>query len=358
MSSTPRHASPSPAQIPAPRPASRDTSAPGAGSRSSPPRLRMGVVIVNYKTPALVVDCLASLETQIDPALDAVIVIDNASPDGSLEQITRAIAARGWGSWARAQAAPANDGFAAGNNAGLAELDAGVCFLLNPDTIARPGALASLLALFEAHPRAGICGSALEDAGGRVEAAGRPLPSMLCELDDGMRWGVLRRLVRGPEPALDRAERCGWVSGAALAIRREVIDAVGAMDDGFFLYFEEVDLCRRASRAGWEIWHEPASRIVHLEGSSTGIADRTTRRARYWFESRRRYFVKHHGVVGLLLADALWSAGRLVLRARMLLRLGGSTRGTPLRFARDLLLGDLSAVVRGRAGARCSRPGA
>src|SRR5262249_6671991 len=144
-------------------------------------------------------------------------------------------------------------------------------------------------------------------------------PSPLGELEAGARLGPLSRALARfavtPPPQWE-AHACDWVSGAALIVRREVLERIGPMDDGYFLYFEEVDYCTRARRAGWEVWFVPQSRIVHLEGASTGIHQVERRRPRYWFDSRRRYFVKHHGVAGLLAADALWALGRASLAAR------------------------------------------
>ncbi len=105
-------------------------------------------------------------------------------------------------------------------------------------------------------------------------------------------------------------------------IRREVFEAVGLLDEAYFMYFEEVDFCLRAARAGWRCWYVPASRVVHLVGQSSGVTDPRLRKRRpaYWFESRRRYFVKNHGAVVAMLADAAWAAGFAVWRVRRFLQ--------------------------------------
>ena len=118
------------------------------------------------------------------------------------------------------------------------------------------------------------------------------------------------------------------------------------MDEGFFLYFEEVDFCTRVRQAGWQIWYVPDSCVMHHEGGATGIKNRG-RRPAYWYASRRRYFVKHFGASGLLRADALWAAGRTSLALRRLLRLGGAgAERDPKHFAFDLLWGDLVWAIR------------
>jgi hypothetical protein len=129
-----------------------------------------------------------------------------------------------------------------------------------------------------------------------------------------------------------------------MMLRTALFRDLGLMDEGFFLYYEEVDYCYRAAAQGWETWFVPASRVVHMEGSSTGIRQRGRRRARYWFDSRRRFFRKAYGVSGWLWADCLWALGRLIWTARRLLGLARPGIEDPKRFEYDLLWGDLRAA--------------
>lgn len=318
------------------------------------------VVIVNYRTAVLAVDCLRALAAQTDDLGGGrVLVVDNASGDGSAEIIAAAIAEHGWSDWAEVLPEARNGGFAYGNNAGIraalaAPRGPDFLLLLNPDTIARPGAIGALVAFMHDHPRAGIAGSRLENAAGGVDCSAHRDHSPLSELDDAARLGPLTRLLHRhavSPPVRNEAHACDWVSGASLMIRREVIEAIGPMDEGYFLYFEEVDYCRRARDAGWSVWYVPASRVVHLEGASTGIRDAARRRPGYWYASRRRYFAKHYGIAGLLAADVLWALGRASYLLRRALRLGGQTPARdPKWFMADLLLGDVWAVLSGRLG--------
>jgi hypothetical protein len=320
--------------------------------------VRLCVVILNYRTGEAVVTCLRSLaaEREAFPALH-VTVADNASPDDSLARIRSAVATEGWGDWVSLLPLPANGGFASGNNAAIRRLLAAperpdYVLLLNPDTIVRRGALAALVAFLDARPEAGLAGSRIEGPDGEVECSAHRLPSPWSELDSGARLGLLSRwLARyAVSPgARDEPHPCDWVSGASLLVRREVFETVGLLDEGFFLYFEEVDFCARAQRAGWSCWYVPDARVVHDEGHSTGIRARGVRRPGYWYDSRRRYFLKRYGVAGLIAADLLWAAGRASLWLRQLLGLGGDTRSDPSAFARDLLWGDLKALASGRA---------
>ncbi len=314
-------------------------------------RPRLAVVIVNYRTAELVVDCLRSLEPEVAGiAGTRVVVVDNLSGDGSLERLGGAIAAGGWGSWAVVQAAPRNGGFSAGNNAGLRPLlqaaDAPDWFLLlNPDTYVRPGALRALLDSAALQPRTGIVGSRLEDPDGTAQPSAFRFHRALTEFERELRLGLVARLLAPwatVMPVPTAASRVDWVSGASMLVRREVFESVGLLDEGYFLYYEEVDLCLRAARAGWECWQEPRSRVVHLVGRATGIdpSDVAQKIPTYVFESRHRYFVKSFGLAYAVLADLAWICGHLLWRARMrvLGRPRGSAPGLLRAFVRESAL--------------------
>ena len=318
---------------------------------------RIWVVIVNYRTVDLTIDCLHSIAAQIAelPKLHAVVV-DNASGDGSVEKLMGVIDREGWHGWASLLPLDRNGGFAFGNNAGIREAlrstpHVDYVMFLNPDTIVRGGAIRALVDFMDSHQRVGIAGSRLENAEGAAECSAHIAPSPLGELESGARLGILSRALHRytvSPPMREAAHQCDWVSGASLIVRRKVFEEVGALDEGYFLYFEEVDFCLRAQKAGWRIWFVPESRVVHLEGASTGIRNIVRRRPQYWYDSRRRYFVKHFGMLGLILADALWAVGRTSLTLRRMLRLGsGGNEQDPKWFAFDLLWGDLRSFFTG-----------
>jgi len=289
------------------------------------------VIIVNYRTPELVVDCLRTLagETAAEPALRAVVV-DNASGDNSLASIGQAIRDNGW-AWAELKSLDHNGGFAFGNNAAVRELLArpnppAYVWLLNPDTLVRPGAATALIDFLEAHPDIGIAGGRLEFPDGTPQTAAFRFPSLVAELEDTIRIGVVTKMLgrfRVPGPIRLEPHPTDWVNGASMMVRREVFETVGLMDEGYFLYFEETDFCRRAKRAGWPVWHVPASRVVHLEGQSTGVTGANLAkkpRPTYWFDSRARYFRKHLGVGYALLADVIFAVGFGLWRIQRRLR--------------------------------------
>jgi N-acetylglucosaminyl-diphospho-decaprenol L-rhamnosyltransferase len=317
------------------------------------------IVIVNYRTSGLAIDCLHSIAKEaIDSPGLRVVVVDNHSGDGSVEKLRDAIAEQRWSRWAALLPSDRNGGFAAGNNLAIREElarppqdRARYIYLLNPDTVLRAGALAELLAFLEAHPKVGVAGSRIEDAQGRGSGSARRLPNPLGELESMARLGPVSRLLRRHAvPMVDGADplACDWVSGAAMMIRTEVFSTVGLFDEGYFLYFEETDFCRRLRSAGWEIWLVPRSRVLHWEGASTRIRNGNARRAKYWYESRRRFFIRAHGVRGWILADCCWAAGRLIWTLQKLSGLVACWDDDPQGFASDLLGGDWELIRTGK----------
>lgn len=305
---------------------------------NTPPRTTVAIIILNYKTPDLVVDCLQSLKDQIQPGID-VLVVDNASNDGSAEKIEAQIETRQWGSWARVLRAPVNGGFAAGNNIGIRATDKDAYILLNSDTIVLPNAIAELLLARDLWPTAGLIGPGFVDKDGRRDLSTFRLVRPLSELVRSASTGPISRLLRHYDicfPAGDTVSQPDWLGFAAVLIRREVIAQVGLLDEGFFMYFEDADYCRRVRNAGWTILYWPTATIVHLLGGSSKFSSESSLRARaprYFYESRSRYFAKHFGHMGLLLANLAWLSGRCISLPRQLL--GNTSSYQREREARD-----------------------
>lgn len=320
---------------------------------------KIRIVIVNYRTANLVIDCLSSLSTQIHELANVrVDVIDNNSGDGSAGKLQTKIEKENWTSWATIIPLSQNGGFAFGNNASISMAQSSTdiddyIILLNPDTVALPGAIRKLAEFMNSHPDAGIAGSKLEDADGNVDNSAHSFPNPLSELEGSARLGILSKLLRNhivTPPHKGITHQCDWVSGASMIIRWKVIEDIGLLDENYFLYFEEVDFCLRAHREGWQCWFVHDSRVIHLEGSSTGIRTLAKRRAGYWYDSRRYFFAKHYGISGLIKADLLWFAGRFSYLIRHYLHLGHrrNLNEDPKWFMFDLLWGDLKAILTGR----------
>ena len=283
--------------------------------------MKLLVVVLNYRTAELVVDCLRSLEAEIAAIGDArVVVVDNASDDGSVEFIATAIEEEGWGGWAALQPQATNDGFAAGNNRAielaLANDDAPqFVHLLNSDTFVRPGALGVLLEFMDAHPEVGLSGSRLEDPDGTQQHSRYRFPTARGEFAQGMGMRAVHALLRGSlvaTPLSNDAHRTDWVAFASVMIRSAVFEDVGLLDEGYFMYFEDTDFALQARRAGWTCWYVPASRVVHLVGRSSGVTVRGIRggrRPRYWFDAHARYHRKNRGRLAQWCVALAWLSG-------------------------------------------------
>jgi N-acetylglucosaminyl-diphospho-decaprenol L-rhamnosyltransferase len=275
--------------------------------------LDITVIIVTYKSARLTIENLQSLLAERSSQRVSInaVVVDNAS--GDLPEITRAVEANGWSSWVTLVAAPKNGGYAYGNNRGIERAyDVGspsyIC-LLNPDTQVRPGAIRTLAQFLEAHADAGIAGSSFETGEGRDWHIAFRFPSMVSELNDGLGWGIVDSLLKRWTTVLhmtDSDQAVDWISGAAMMIKPKVFEAIGGMDENYFLYFEETDFCRRARQAGFSTWYVPESLVMHIGGQSTTVAQGSRERLPgYWFDSRRRYFAVAFGIRRAALIDMI-----------------------------------------------------
>lgn len=290
------------------------------------------VVILNYRTASLTIDCLRSLVSEVRSLSSTrVVVADNASGDGSVEQIAAVIEAEDWGDWASLMPLERNGGYAFGNNAvirvALQSSNPPPYFLLlNPDTIVRPGALQVLVDFMDEHPGVGIAGSRLEDPDGTPQRSAFCFHSVLSELDFGLNTGLVSKLLSKwvvAPPVSEETHQTDWVAGASMIVRCEVFESVGLLDEKYFMYFEEVDFCLRANKSGWLCWYVPQSRVVHLVGQSSGVTDTKRppkRLPEYWFDSRRRYFIKNHGWLYAALADAIWVFGFVLSKWRWVIQ--------------------------------------
>ncbi len=303
-----------------------------SGASGAAPRIKaqLGVVVLNYRTPDLVATCLQSIADELEAVDARVVVVDNASGDGSADRIAEFLAERArapggeWTGRAALVRAARNDGFSGGNNLGLSFLDAPLYLLLNSDAQATPGALSAMVAAAARHPQAGVSGPRLEGDDGAVQRSRfrfhTPLTEFLAGAQVSLFDSIFSFAIVAPPP-LDRACDAQWVSFAAVLIRRETLIAAGRMDAGYFLYFEDEDFCRAARRAKWKAVYDPEARFVHLRGRSSPVKARMQAKERppaYYYASRTRYFRKAFGPFGPTLANLAWGAGRVVAHARLL----------------------------------------
>lgn len=295
--------------------------------------IEVAVIIVTYRSAQVTIDCLRTVERErvMGGVNIRCIVVDNASGDG--QAIAAAIEACDWSAWVTLVESDRNGGFAYGNNVGIdAALKCGqpkYLHLLNPDTLLQPGAVRHLVHFLEATPHAGIAGGAFKNGDGSDWKIAFRFPTVVSELTNGLGLGPFNFLVRPWRVAIemhDSVQEVDWVSGASMMVSRDVFNTIGGMDEGFFLYFEETEFCFRAKKAGYTVWYVPASQVVHLKGASTSLTRKTVTPRRlpsYWFNSRRRYFARTHGVVysiatdvGAIIGGATATLLRLLRRKR------------------------------------------
>jgi GT2 family glycosyltransferase len=258
---------------------------------------RLSIVIVSFNTRDDLARCLTSLHAHPPAATHEVIVVDNASSDGSPD-----VAAGFEG--VRVIREPANRGFAAANNVGIRASTGLNLLLLNSDTVVPPGALDRLLERLDREPDVAVVGPRLVDGQGRAELSFGP---MLTPFIEWRRRRLMRRLAAGDAAAVAevetltrREQRPDWVTGACLVVRRADAEAVGLLDERFFMYTEDVDFCASIRALGRQVLFAPEVEVVHLRGRSAATAASATRKA--YERSHLAFYRKHHPVyVPLLL---------------------------------------------------------
>jgi len=288
-------------------------------------------VVVSWNAKPELRACLASLEAEREALPLEAIVVDNASEDGSAAMVREEF------TWVRLVEPGRNTGFGAGCNRGLELARAPFALLLNPDAELRPGALGALVDVLESRPDVAVVGPRTLNPDGTPQLSWGPDLSPLAE------WRQ-RKLVRGirardprvlaeVEARSRREAEPDWVSGSCLLARADALAAVGRFDEGYFLYEEDVDLCRRLRAAGWKIAYHPGAIVVHGLGRS---AARAPRRVRLDYQrSHLRYYRRHRGA-----GDVALLRGLMLLEAagRWLAALGpGGERREDRRAAARLL---------------------
>ncbi len=291
---------------------------------------RVTAVIVTYRSAALTVDCLRSLETErLHSGIDiTAVIVDNAS--GDYPEIAAAVTREGWDDWAKLIQAPHNGGFAYGNNLGFAHAtqhwNPHYLHMLNPDTRIKPGAVRELVDFLERTPAAGIAGSSFENGDGSDWPIAFRFGSPLSEMESSLGFGLVSRLLdrwRVARVMGKTEQQIDWCAGASMMLRRSMLAKTGGMDERFFLYFEETEFCWRARRAGFQTWYVPSSRVIHIAGQSTKLTERDAAPKclpDYWFESRRRYFQMTLGLHQALLTDMLTLAAGTIGQIKLTLQ--------------------------------------
>ncbi len=289
--------------------------------------MKLLVVIVSYRVPDLTIDCLRSLSGEICRVNGArVALCENGTGGNAALRLRQAIEENGWGSWVDLTVIYPNRGFTGGNNVVIrpaleSDDPPDYVLLLNADTLVQAHALDSLVAFMDSHPKAGIAGSQLLNADGTVGPSAFRFQGIATEFDAALRLGIVSKLLsryRVVLPPTEVPARADWVPGASMILRRTLLEQIGLLDEGLYTYFDDPDICMRAHRAGWEIWCVPESRVIHFGGESTGLTGprRRPRLPAYWYQGRRRYFLKNYGPRHTMLIDAAFILGFATWRIR------------------------------------------
>jgi GT2 family glycosyltransferase len=290
--------------------------------------MKLLVVIVSYRVTEMTIDCLRSLSKEIGRVPGThVAVCENGTGGDAADRLRQAIEENGWRSWVTLTEIHPNRGFTGGNNAviqpALASHDPPeYILLLNSDTLVLEHTLDVLVEFMDQHPSVGIAASMELSPEGIAKGNSRRFPGIVSEFDRGLRLGIVSRLLSPWGIMIDHHPkhtcRADWVCTASGILRRTMLEQIGLLDEGLYTYFDDTDICLRASRAGWDIWLVLESKIIHFGGASTQLTNQMANRRLpdYWFQARRRYFLKSYGALYTMMADAAFIVGFAAWRLR------------------------------------------
>lgn len=257
----------------------------------------LSIIILNYRTKGLVRQALRGVLLAEPRGSYEVIVVDNASHDGCLDLVAREFP------WVIRIASAKNCGFGAGNNLGMRAARGRFVLLMNPDIAVFSGQIDALLDFMAAHPRVGVVGPRLANPDGGVQDSCRRFPRLFTPIYRRTKLGQLPHARQQLDHFLmhDASRTASmpvdWLLGACLLLRREVLPDVGMFDENFFLYFEDLDFCRRCWQRGWEVWYVTTAVPVHyhqrlsasLSGVSAVLHPATWQHIRSAFHYYRKY---------------------------------------------------------------------
>jgi GT2 family glycosyltransferase len=285
----------------------------------------LSVIIVNRNTADLLIECVRHIYASHLSEPPQVIVVDNGSTDGSVEQVKRTY------SQVTVLEAGRNLGFAAANNRALEEARGEFMLLINTDAMVEPNCAAALLAVMQQDPRIGMAGPQLVNADGSTQTSYEAVPTLATET---LNRSLLKRLFPQRYPGKHRtvagSQQVEALIGAAMMLRRDALLDVGLFDEDYFFFLEETDLAVRMRQQGWKVVHEPRALAVHLQGATAKTHEASARIE--FYRSRYIFFRRHYGAVstGLLKTVLMLNLtlNVIVLGAATLLTLGKAGRIT------------------------------
>jgi len=274
----------------------------------------LSIIIVSYNTRDMTRRCLENVYTHTGGISCEVIVVDNASSDGSADMVREDFPD------AKLVRLEKNMGFASGNNHGIKKASGRYILLLNSDAFLSEGVTESTIGYMDKNPRTGILGCRLLNPDGTPQPSARmqptPLNKFLVMTGLSSRFPGSRIFGRVDLSWWDHSHprRVGWVVGAYFLIRADVIADIGLLDERYFLYFEEIDYCRAAQKSGWDVVFYPYAGVVHIGGQSAQNTDKEMsskgrQLLNYRIESEFRYYRKWYGPIHVMLSagiELLW----------------------------------------------------
>ena len=253
----------------------------------------LSIIIVNWNVRDLLDRCLASIyAADIDADSLEIIVVDSASDDGSIKMVGDKYPA------VKLMSEADNIGFTRGNNIGLEQAQGEYLLLLNPDTEVSRDGIGTLIDFMQANPKLGIAGPKTLNSDGSHQSTRRRFPTLMTGIFESSwlsAWApeTVERNYRMLDTCDDDIIEADWVQGSALMLRRALYRDIGGLDEGFTMYSEELDFCRRAKTAGWLVYYHGGATVTHHGGkSSEQIA---ALKQIHFHTSKLRYFRKHHG---------------------------------------------------------------
>lgn len=283
----------------------------------------LSIIIVNWNTRDLLNQCLESVYANPPANKFEVIVVDNGSTDASVPMIREQF------SQVRLFENTQNVGFVRANNQAIRECIGRHVLLLNSDTIVKPNSLTKMVGFLDEHPEAGIVGAFIENPDGTPQRCFGSFPTILTEsvyawgLDS---WSLISKWFTPPPVSSNECWQTDWVIGAALMVRHDIFNAVGGLDEEYFMYSEEVDLCYRVKKNGWQNYILGNSPIIHLGGQSSRQIPAPMKAE--LFRSKVKYFRKNHNSLVAAFMQLVFAAS--ILTRCLMYHLRGSKQSSTM----------------------------
>lgn len=296
--------------------------------------MKLLTVILNYKTAEMTLESAESAVRSLNNFSHdwQLTIVDNDSRDGGYDVIRQAISNKKEAHWQKVNVVESghNGGFGAGNNFAIQPALELVSppeyiYILNSDAFPDPTAVKLLVDYLDKNPQVGIAGSYIHGTDNVPHTTAFRFPTIYSEFESGIGLGIVSKLLKNyvvPIGIPEATQKVDWLAGASMMFRSTMLEEVGLFDEHFFLYFEETDLCKQASRKGWDTVYVKESRVAHIGSASTGMKE-WQRIPNYWLDSRRYYYCKNHGraynnfaTIARLLGGILGQIKRCIQRRR------------------------------------------